>query len=351
MIGNLLKPARALGAAARTSACTVLLAGACTLPWAGPVSAQPVGAPQGAVAGGIAAPVPASPPDVPALPQEALPSPQADEGDDGTIVVRGQTEAPTRSAISRQARSIAPPQNMYRLPLARFEDRLCPGVAGLPPEYAVMMVARIRAKAEALKLWMGDEEKCSPNFIIAFVADGQKFLTDLLDQQSAAFQDMSPAQRRALLAQPGPARVWTQTSTRTRDGMPVPKGEGLANPPVVQMAMAHSKIYLSTREDITAVMVLFDKEQLIGKTLNQLADYAMMRGLAQTRPPASDGTAMDTILTLFDPDTAPPLELTSFDNAYLASLYDSISNLPAAAKLLGVSRQLRRAAQEEEQEP
>lgn len=290
-------------------------------------------------------------------PQAAVPSasspegaPAAAEAAPGDIVVRGQAEAPTRSDISRQARSIAPAQNMYRLPLARFEDRLCPGVAGLAPEYAGLMVGRIRAKAEELKMWMGEEEKCSPNFIVAFVDDGQKFLNTIAETQVTAFKSMRLADMRALLAETGPVRVWMQTATRTRDGMPIPEGEGLANPPVVQMAMAHSKIYLSTREDITSVMVLFDKAQMVGKSLDQLADYAIMRGIAQTRPPESDGTAMDTILTLFDPAGSPPLELTSFDNAYLASLYDSISNLPAAAKLLGVNRQLRLAAKREEED-
>lgn len=277
---------------------------------------------------------------LPLLAQEA-----GESGED--IVVTGQAEAPTRGEVSRQARSITRSGNIYDTPLARFEDRLCPGIIGIPADYAVMMIDRIRHNAGELGMWMADEENCSPNFIVAFVDDGQAELAELERRHGHLFETMSLAERRELLAETGPVRVWTSTATRTRDGMPVPRAEGLDKPPVVQMAMAHSKIYLTTREDITSVMVLFDKRQLLGKTLDQLSDYATMRGLARTRPVGADGAAMDTILTLFDDTGAAPPGLTDFDRAYLASLYDWIANLPAATKMLGVNRQLRIAAKRE----
>jgi hypothetical protein len=105
------------------------------------------------------------------------------------------------------------------------------------------------------------------------------------------------------------------------------------------MWMAHSKIYLPVREDITQVVVVFDLDQVHGKSLDQLADYATMRGLAQTRP-VEDAPAMDTILTLFH-SASPPQALTQFDRAYLAALYDSIPNLPGITRVMGVNRQLR----------
>ena len=114
---------------------------------------------------------------------------------------------------------------------------------------------------------------------------------------------------------------------------------------MVSMWMAHSKIYLATREDIEFVVVLFDLEKMKGKTLVQLADYATMRGLARTRPVEgaenSGDQAMETILALFDPGSPPPAEMTEFDRAYLAALYDGIPNIPGVTKVLGVNRQLR----------
>lgn len=268
------------------------------------------------------------------------------ESDD--IVVTGQAATtPTRAEVSRQARSITPPGDIRATPLARFEDRLCPGISGLKADYAGLMVARIRDHAEGLGMWMAEDGNCSPNFVIAFVDDGQAAIAELERSQGHLFDTLTLPERRELLAETGPARVWTSTATRTRDGMPIARRESLTDPPVTQMAMAHSKIYLSTREDITSVLVVFDRRQVAGRTLDQLADYATMRGLARTRPIAGEGTAMDTILSLFDESAPPPAGLTDFDRAYLASLYDWIPNLPAAARVLGVNRQLRLAAQRE----
>jgi len=256
------------------------------------------------------------------------------------IVVTGRAEADTAAReVSRQARAVTRPQNMYDGPLARFEDRLCPGILGLKEDFAALMIDRIRYNAEALDMWMASEEGCTPNLIVAFVKDGQGELARLQRRHGYLFESLPVAEREDLLAEAGPVRVWTTTVMRSRDGMEMSQRQGLTDPPVVSMWSAHSKIYLPVREDITQVVVVFDVEGVAGKSLVQLADYATMRGLARTRP-VEDDPAMDTILTLFHSD-APPLAMTRFDRAYLAALYDSIPNLPGITKLLGVNRQLR----------
>lgn len=278
-------------------------------------------------------------PGAPALAQ------QESSADD--IVVTGRLESPpTATQVTRQARAITAPTAIRHLPLPRFEDRLCPGIFGMKPDYASLMIDRIRANAERLDLWMNEDDgTCRPNFIVAFVDDGQAALAQIERNQGWLMQSLTTADRRELLTEDGPVRVWTTTQTRTRDGLPVPRRETLDNPPTVNMWMAHSKIYLATREDITQVIVLFDRKDIYGKTLVQLADYATMRGLARTRPVDGDGQGMDTILALFDPDASPPLEMTQFDRAYLGAVYDNIPNIPGITKVLGVNRQLRRQAE------
>ena len=93
-------------------------------------------------------------------------------------------------------------------------------------------------------------------------------------------------------------------------------------------------------------VVLIDREGARDKSLVQLADYATMRSFARTRPAGGDAK-LDTILALFDPDHAPPAELTDFDRAYLRSVYREIANLPAAMKLLDVNDELDRVLAEE----
>lgn len=281
---------------------------------------------------------------VPALGQSTQ-TPRSQESRNGSdIVVTGRMEgeAPTQRDITRQARAITAPGDLRHSPLPRFADRLCPGVIGLKTDAASLVVDRIRDTSERLGLWLTDDDgTCSPNFIVAFVEDGQADLQKIADNSGWLFRDMSLNERRELLSEEGPVRVWTITQMRTRDGIPIPRSDSLLNPPVVNTWMAHSKIYLAVRQDISRVVVLFDKTQVKGKTLLQLADYATMRGLARTRPADEDGQAMDTILALFDPAGSPPLQMTEFDRAYLSAVYDGIPNIPGITKVQGVNRQLR----------
>jgi len=272
-----------------------------------------------------------------------------DAAEDRDIVVTGErAQQPNWSQTTRQARSVTAPTGLRYTPLPRFEgDRLCPGVFGLKPEYASLVIDRVRDTAEGLDVWLAEDDgSCAPNFVVAFVDDGQATLRNIVDDQPWLFRRMPRLERRALLAEPGPARVWTSTLTRTRDGMPVAEDD--TGRQVVQLWMAHSKIYLPTREDITGVLVLFDRDEVRGKSLLQLADYATMRGLARTKPPEGDGAGLDTILALFDEGATGPPELTDFDRAYLAALYDGIPNLAGLTKVNGVNRQLRRQAREQE---
>ena len=285
----------------------------------------------------------------PVLSQDSAPA--AEEAETGNdIVVTGERDEPSASTINRQARDITDSRgDLLHSPLARIEDRLCPGVIGLKQEAAELMIDRIRWNAERLDMWLAGEDGCTPNLIIAFVEDGKAEIAELFERKPTLFQTLTIPERKALLEETGPVRVWTTAQMRTRDGMPIQRRESLDAPPVVAMWMAHSKIYLTVREDITQVVVLFDRAGVRGKTLIQLADYATMRSFARTRP--ADGDApLNTVLALFDEDAAPPTGMTEFDVAYLRSLYNGIPNLRAASRINGVSRELGRVVREQAEE-
>jgi hypothetical protein len=217
-------------------------------------------------------------------------------------------------------------------PLARFEDPLCPGVVGLRRDAAEMVVGRLRANAEMFGLRMADNGDCEANFIVAFVEDGQALLSELEDRTSYIFAEMTREERVALMTESGPARAMLRVRARSRDGMPISRRENLTDLPQTTMWMAHSKIYTATRNDILSALVLFDRDEIRGLNLTQLADYATFRALAHALPdPAAAGES--SILALFDGAEARPAELTEFDRAYLAQLYAGMANLPAPAKL------------------
>ena len=288
---------------------------------------------------------------------------------DPNIVVTGEREPPTDRQITEQARNISIIGDPLDNPLPRFEDWVCPGVLGLKEDAAAYIIERLRYNAEQFGLRLAkDDGSCEPNLIVAFVDDAQNQLVELARNNGYMLAGLSVTERGELLNAPGAARVWANTVTRTRDGMATQSardasgaperrgttfggtdggGNAIANsysvglPPVAATQAAQSRIFFPVREDIVSVMVLFDRAQVRGKSLLQLADYATMRGFATTRE-TSGVVPADTILSLFDGDGPKPERLTKFDLGYLGSLYDGIPNLPAQSKLGGVSRHMER---------
>jgi len=268
-----------------------------------------------------------------------------DEGPpDTTIIVTGQNQPVSIRQIRRQARDImVRTGNIYESPLARFEDRLCPGIVGLEPDFAALMIDRVRTNAALLDIRLMPDG-CDANFIIAFVDDGEAMLRRMMEESPQYFQYLDSGEKHEIL-QPGPAHVWANVEPRTLTGMPIAQVRNLVNPPRMHIHAAHSRIYTPNRNDITSVMITFDTDAVRGLNLGQLADYATMRGLAQTRP--SGDMAIDSILSLFahppdDPNWAPPQRLTEFDRAYLRSLYAGPANLPASRKMSNVDDEMLR---------
>lgn len=273
----------------------------------------------------------------------ALAQPTVSPADDDQIIVRsGRPADVSRGQVQRQARAITPSGDQLDIPLARFEDRLCPGIIGLQVDAAMTMIDRIRYNAHQLGVRIMDDG-CTPNMLVVFSSDSQATMQDLVDRNPWVFSHVGEPEERRMLA-PAPVHVFTQIEPRTRDGMPIGQARDLTAPPVSNQAMAHSLLYTSTRRDIVGTTVIFDRDEIGGMTVGQLADYVTMRGLAQTQPTAD--LAMNSILSLFNPTGPYPEGLTDFDRAYLRALYDWIPNLPAAAKLANVNQELARMAEE-----
>jgi hypothetical protein len=66
--------------------------------------------------------------------------------------------------------------------------------------------------------------------------------------------------------------------------MPISRRENLTDLPQTAMWMAHSKIYSATRNDILSALVLFDRDEIRGLNLDQLADYATFAGSSNGCP-------------------------------------------------------------------
>ncbi len=90
-------------------------------------------------------------------------------------------------------------------------------------------------------------------------------------------------ERHELLDEPGPVRVLSVVETRMQNGAAMPRRRNPSELPTATMEGGQSLISTATERHITQVIVLIDRAHAAGKTIHQLADYAVMRVFARTR--------------------------------------------------------------------
>ena len=256
---------------------------------------------------------------------------QADQA--GTVVVTGRRQDQA-AAVRRMTGAISPVTDAER-PLARFVQPLCPQVDGLPLAMNRAFEARMRTDAKRIGLEPGGA-KCEVNVTVMVVANGQAVIRAMRRTGAAAFGDLGPNFIRRLADDPSPAHLWSITEVRSRDGDRI-RGGGDDEPGTLTVRNA-SILQAQTRVDVGAAVLLLDQAATVGKTVNQLADYAAMRTLASARAVGAKAS-QPTILRLLDADEpSPPRELTSFDVAYLTALYHGAAIERPQAKVAMMAR-------------
>lgn len=269
------------------------------------------------------------------------------------IVVTGIKASPRE--IERAAEAVTPPGDLYHTPLAQFQAPVCPGVIGMPADFAAAMVARIRAVAHRAGIRLDQRSPCKANLLVLFVANGQAALQNMRNKGPWLFGSISPAELgdlaadpalKELAADPGPVHAWVSTEIRTRYGEALTGRGDASSPSTLTTGDSLSRLSMPVRQDIVASLVMIDIAAAHAMPAEQIADYAAMRGLARTRPPGRPGT-IGTILNLFDKGAIAPLEMTRFDRAYLRSVYGSVPNIAGITKVAQVAHEVKKAAGDE----
>ena len=244
--------------------------------------------------------------------------------DDTVIVVRpGHAEAERRRELREFARQILRPPRM-RQPVARFFYPVCPQVLGLAIEDAEAIAERIRQNARTLGVGAISDSECTPSIKVAFLSSAAGPPQNWLSEGSSLLASLSARERALVLAETGPVRAWNRVEVRDFYGRPRVFGQITLIDP--QPKSRNDPIVTT---EITGAAVLIARDSAEGFTLAQLADYATMRTLVGTGALPSDRPVpARTILTLFQ-DIDPPAELTSFDRALVAELYNAAQNSSA----------------------
>lgn len=222
--------------------------------------------------------------------------------------------------------------------LARWDDRICIGVANLRTEPAQYIVDRVSTVAEDIGLTPG-QPGCTANVMIVASDDPAGLAEELVQNRERALRmggpgmDRGGSALRAFVSSDAPVRWWqVSVPVDSHTGMRAVRIPGECNPPCQESTdyapvigvFAASRLSTQIVDDLTRTIVILDINQIDKVSIVQLADYVAMVSLAQIDPEA-DTSRYASVLNVFDqPDTAPGL--TDWDRAYLTGLYGAERN-------------------------
>lgn len=248
------------------------------------------------------------------------------ETGDSNVVVTGTLER--EQEIRDFVAALAPgPGNGQ---LARFEDNICPAVFGLNGPLREQVVSRMRRVSETVGLRLAGEG-CRPNLLLMVTRDKRAFIQALAARYPQYFGDDRENSARGVARQPGPASAWHAEDVVNADGRALPRQGGFA---VNRTTRGQSRIALAVRPVFTAAAVVIERDALTGLSTTQIADYALMRALAETDPSRLPASTPATILTVLEAPMGSelPVTLTRWDLGFLRGLYASTANLNATAQ-------------------
>ncbi len=247
-----------------------------------------------------------------------------DAGQDETIIVQGKKLPP--KVVHRYVRQVT---STIDGQLSRFQDPICPAVAGFPEDYARIVVERIRRVARDVGAPVAGE-KCRANLVVIAAADADALVRDFRRKRPAIFNGVNNSDLLRAY-RPGPVHMWNSVLLLNEDNQ---RQTGM-----ILTVKSASIINLPTKQVMLGSTIVIDDDALDGKTLTQIADYAAMRALSNARPPR-EGLEADTIMTLFDPSVSPPLSFTEVDRSYLKGLYKGDPMARGTTAMGRISRQI-----------
>ena len=217
-------------------------------------------------------------------------------------------------------------------PTARWVDPICPGVTGLTDFANHLAEARIRRVAEAAGAPLAPEP-CVRNIAISFTPDGAALARAIGQRESRRMAELSRRAREAVLNGAAPIRWMYTTEVRSGDGrqqaiaapgeahggLHTGEGGGTGIPGSGGLMLYDSSVVstLSQRVIVSAIVII-DQDDVMGRTLDSLADYAALVALAEIRDVGA--TPEGSILGLFNTPAAVR-NLTTQDTAFLRALY------------------------------
>jgi hypothetical protein len=249
-----------------------------------------------------------------------------------TITVEAQRD---KAKLEREVNkfvssTIVQPRN-YDQSLWRWNDKVCPLVAGLNKEQGEFVLARLSEIAKTAGAPLGSET-CKANLYVVVTPDPELLLKQWWHRDVDLFGGETGPIVKRFLETPLPIRVWYSAGTVGADGQffvslldatserakPTGQAPWVRIPPE-----AATRLKLTATRNIFSVIVVVDSTKIRNISYGQLTDYIGLVGLAQINFEKQPGD-VPTILRLFDsPEESRPTQMTVWDRALLHALYST----------------------------
>jgi len=198
--------------------------------------------------------------------------------------------------------------------VARFDERVCPGVVNIQRSAAEIINDQIARAALTAGLPVGGPG-CSPNILVVFVRDSDTFAPALVAANPLVFEYHVREIQGGLdlisqFERPGRAVRWWHLTA------------------LEDVGYGASRLRAQVETHIVYSLIIVDLDRLGSTNLGTLGDYIAMAALARLSPDARTD-AVDTILNLFGqdgPNAGAPPQLTEWDAAYLQAVYSAHVN-------------------------
>lgn len=215
-------------------------------------------------------------------------------------------------------------RHAYLQSLARWNTPICPLITGLPPKQADILRMRLFEIATEAGAPM-TPQPCKANFAVIMAAEPNAVLKGWYKRDYHIFGDAIELRIKLFLDAPQPVRVWYNTHRQVANALPYSTniaGLGNLNANVIVNNFASgSRIADNEIRAFSSIIVVIDSGRTKDVSLNQLADYVAMIGLAEIAP-NSDVGSIPTVLRLFSASDRPVASgLSAWDAAYLSALY------------------------------
>jgi len=262
-----------------------------------------------------------------------------------SAIVAAQEAALPLPEVTVQAHVLAPKARRFVMnvtaasgyfmdePVQLWRRPVCPLVAGLAHREGQYVFDQLDAAFASVRVARG-ETGCHPNFFFIVTTEPKAVLNGAWDRNWHLFNDASPTLVRDFIGTERPVRVWYNTILSGKDGPAMPAGAipALAsdpqlseyvfgNLPTIEHAGNGLRSSYQALNDLMAVIVIVNPNEVQGLNWAQVADYAAMVGLTRISPDVDPGDT-PSILHLFTAASGSrPAGLSDWDRAFLKALY------------------------------